>query len=104
MLSSGLDGDLDAWRTAHASAVHGLAELAAVGEPLRGFEAREPVDDEHVVFVTRVDRDIGLKAAVLLSQIFHAVVHHPPGAVVLDLVPDDQSCGGYGVLPFARAT
>src|SRR5579871_731656 len=97
--SSRLHSGLDPWCPGYPGAAHRLLEPTAASEGLGVFEAGELVDDEHVVLVVRCGHHLGAGATVLLAQVFQAVIDRPPGAVVLDLVPDDQGCGAHGVLP-----
>src|SRR6266699_4273868 len=80
--SSGIDSELDPGRPGDAGAGHGLAQLVAAGERLGLLERGEPVQDDHVLLVSRVDQHLGAEAAVPLPELRHAVVHRPPGDVV----------------------
>src|SRR6476646_660407 len=85
--SSGLHCDLDARRATHTGPVHGLAQLVAARETLRLLDAREAVNDEHVVLVTGIGVHLSAGAAVLLSQWLDLVVHRAPRGVVVHAVP-----------------
>ena len=98
MASAGLDGDLDARRPSHARAAHRVAQLAASCERLGLLDGREAVQNEHLLRVSGVNKDLVVGAAMLLTELVDPVVHGAPRAVVVDPVAHEQ---GAIVLPDA---
>src|SRR5689334_6136270 len=96
---TGNSEDFDLRRPGHPGPGHPRLQIRVASELARVFRRREVMRDEHVVRVAVQLPGALSGAAVPNPQRLELVVDLPPGSVVIDLVPDDQSCAHAPVSP-----